>query len=169
MFSLDGGSLCLFLGHALGDESVVLCLLLLLVLDAAALEGTEVTATLETERSHETLDFGTARRINMGEEYTKPPNSRLGIRLRVLLLRTLDLPPDDILPHIVLLAQIEEFANLRRTLGSETFGKDGVGETGDVGVALLDDDEGEDGDVGADDAAADGLALALTGAAGTVA
>ena len=46
---------------------------------------------------------------------------------------------------------------------------DGVGEAGDVLLALLDDGEGKDGEIAADDAAADGLALALTGAAGAVA
>lgn len=46
---------------------------------------------------------------------------------------------------------------------------DDVGQAGDVGLALLDDAEGEDGEVHADDAAADGLALALTGASGAVA
>lgn len=46
---------------------------------------------------------------------------------------------------------------------------DGVGQAGEVVVALLDDGEGEDGQIHADDAATDGLALALTGAAGTVA
>lgn len=46
---------------------------------------------------------------------------------------------------------------------------DDVGQAGDVVVALLDDGEGEDGQVHADDAAADRLSLALTGAAGAVA
>ena len=44
-----------------------------------------------------------------------------------------------------------------------------VGEAGDIGVALLDDGESEDRQVHGDDAAADGLALALTSAAGAVA
>lgn len=46
---------------------------------------------------------------------------------------------------------------------------DDVGQAGDVVVALLDDGEGENGKVHADDAAADRLSLALTGAAGAVA
>jgi len=46
---------------------------------------------------------------------------------------------------------------------------DGVGEAGQLGVALLDDGESEDSKVGGDDAATDGLALALTSAAGAVA
>ena len=56
---LDGCDLLLLLGDALGDERVVLGLLLLLALDPAALEGTQVTTTLETERGNQTLDFGT--------------------------------------------------------------------------------------------------------------
>lgn len=46
---------------------------------------------------------------------------------------------------------------------------DGIGEAGDVLLALLDDGEGNDGEIGTDDAAADRLAPALTGAAGAVA
>lgn len=46
---------------------------------------------------------------------------------------------------------------------------DDVGQAGDVGLALLDDGEGQDGQVHAGDAAADRLALALAGAAGAVA
>lgn len=46
---------------------------------------------------------------------------------------------------------------------------DGVGEAGDVLLALLDDGESKDGEIVADDAAADRLSLALTGAAGAVA
>ena len=96
-------------------------------------------------------------------------NSRLGIGLGVLLLRALDLPSDDILSHIVILAQVEELSDLCRTLGTESLGEDIVGQSGDVIIALLDDDEGEDGDVGTDDAPADGLALALTVATSAVA
>jgi hypothetical protein len=44
-----------------------------------------------------------------------------------------------------------------------------VGETSNVVVTLLDDNKSEDSEVHADDAAADGLALALTGAARAVA
>jgi len=94
---------------------------------------------------------------------------RLGIWLRSFLLLAGDLPSDNKLAHIVLLLEVEESADLGRTLGAETFGEDGVGEAGDLLLALLDDDEGEDGDVGADDAPADRLALALTCAARAVA
>lgn len=46
---------------------------------------------------------------------------------------------------------------------------DGVGQAGDVGITLLDNGEGEDRQVHADDAATDRLSLALTSAAGAVA
>lgn len=71
--------------------------------------------------------------------------------------------------YIVLLAETEEAADLGGTLGAEALGVDDVGQAGDVAVALLDDGQSEDGQVAADDAAADGLTLALTGSAGSVA
>ena len=71
--------------------------------------------------------------------------------------------------HIVFLAETEEPADLGGTLGTKTLGEDVVGEAVDLVLALLDDHEGEDGDIGADDAAADGLALALARAADAVA
>ena len=52
---------------------------------------------------------------------------------------------------------------------SKTLWVDGVGDTWDVGISLLDDGESEDGQVHGDDASADGLTLALTSAAGAVA
>lgn len=45
----------------------------------------------------------------------------------------------------------------------------GIGEAGDILVALLDDAKGEDREVHADDASADRLPLALTSATGAVA
>lgn len=71
--------------------------------------------------------------------------------------------------YIVLLGEAEELADLRGALGAQALGVDDVGETGDLLLALLDDSQSEDGQVHADDAAADGLALALAGAAGAVA
>jgi len=71
--------------------------------------------------------------------------------------------------HIVFLAETEEPADLRGTLGTKTLGVDGVGEAGELGVALLHNGERKDGKVGGDDAATDGLALALTSAARAVA
>lgn len=71
--------------------------------------------------------------------------------------------------YIVILGEVEELADLSGALGAETLGLDDVGQAGDVGLALLDDAEGQDGQVHADDAAADGLSLALAGSSGAVA
>jgi len=87
----------------------------------------------------------------------------LGVRLGIRVLRR-DLSPDNVLAHIILLAQVEEPPDLRCTLGTEAFGEDVVSEAGDVVVALLDNRERDDGDIRTDDATAHGFALALTGA-----
>jgi hypothetical protein len=71
--------------------------------------------------------------------------------------------------YIVILGEAEELADLGGALGAQALGVDNIGQAGDVLLALLDDGEGEDGEVLADDAATDGLALALAGAAGAVA
>lgn len=91
---------------------------------------------------------------------------RLGVWLRSFLLFAGDLPSNDKFAHIVLLLEVEESADLGRTLWAEAFGKDGVGEARDLLLALLDDDEGEDGNVGTDDATADRLASTLASATG---
>ena len=78
---------------------------------------------------------------------TRQGHSRLGVRLRIFLLSALHLSVDDVLPHIVLLAKIEEFPYLGCSLRPKTLGQNIVREPGNVGVALLDDDEGEGGDV----------------------
>jgi hypothetical protein len=134
-----------------------------------------VALVLQTLGSDQTLDLGC-----------------LGVGLRALLLG-LHLAADDELTnleswpsdstlceqedwrrsyektHIIFLAETEETADLGGTLGAETLGVNHVGEAGDVLVALLDDAQGKDGEVHADDAAADRFPLALAGAAGTVA
>ncbi len=71
--------------------------------------------------------------------------------------------------YIVLLAETEEAADLGGSLGTEALRVDDVGQAGDVVVALLDDGEGEDGQIASDNAAADRLASALAFAPGSVA
>jgi hypothetical protein len=73
------------------------------------------------------------------------------------------------IPNIVLLCETEEAANLRGTLGTEAFRLDGVGETWNVLLALLDERECEDGEILSNNAATNGLALALTGTARAIA
>lgn len=94
---------------------------------------------------------------------------RLGVGLRTLLLLAHNLPSHNVFPDIVLLGQVEEPPDLSRTLGAEAFGEDDVGEPGDLVVALLDDDDGQDRDIGADNATTDRLAAALACAADAVA
>jgi len=71
--------------------------------------------------------------------------------------------------YIVFLGEAKELADLRCALGTEALGVHDVGDAGDIVVALLDDRERKDGQVHGHDAATDGFALALTGAAGSVA
>ncbi len=108
----------------------------------------------------------------------------LGVRLLALVLG-FDFPANDVLANllksatlhathtsptdIVLLLQAEEAADLGRALRSQALRMDRVGQARDLPVAELDDAEREDGEVRADDAAADALPLALAGAPRAVA
>jgi hypothetical protein len=94
---------------------------------------------------------------------------RLSVRLGILLFRRLDFTTDDILAHIILLAQVEEFANLRRTLGTETLREDIVGKVGDIVIALLDDDNSKNSNIGSDNTTTNGFAPALASTADAVA
>lgn len=91
----------------------------------------------------------------------------LGVRLGTLGLAG-NLTPDDELPDVVVLAQVEEPPDLGGPLGSETLGQNGVGQTGDLVVSLLDDDDREDGNVRVDDATSDRLPLSLAVSSGSV-
>jgi hypothetical protein len=90
----------------------------------------------------------------------------VGLLLRIL---GLDFPSDNKLADIVLLGQIEKLANFARSLGTETFRVRDIGDSGNFLVTLLDDDDREDREIGADDAASDGFAFSFSGTAGSVA
>jgi hypothetical protein len=139
------------LGHTLGQNLSILVGLVLDLLSLAALESDAMTLVLKTLGGDEPLDLG-----------------GLGVR-RLALALGLDLATDDVLADIVILGEAEEAADLGGALGAEALGVHDVGQAGDVVVALLDDAEGKDGHVVADDTAVDGLALALAGATGSVA
>jgi len=149
--SLDGGDFLLLLGHTLGNKSLELDLLLLLAFYTAALERAEVTAALETDGGDKTLNFRS-----------------LGVWLGVGLLGD-NLATNNVLANIILLAQVEEFPDLGRALGAQSFREDVIGQPGDLRVALLDNDQREDGNVVSNNASTDRLALTLAGTAGTVA
>jgi len=145
------GLLGLDVVDTLGKESGVLGSSILGSLGVAALERDAVALVLEALWGNKTLDLWC-----------------LGVCLLALTL-WLDLAADDELADIIILGETEELADLGGALGTKTLGVDSVGDAGDIGLSLLDDGESEDGQVHGDDAAADGLALALTGAARAVA
>jgi len=72
-------------------------------------------------------------------------------------------PLDDVLPDVIILVQVKELPDVRGTLGSQTPGDGVVGQSGDLGITLLDDGHGQNGKVSVNDASADGLTLPLTG------
>merc|ERR1719364_182687 len=88
--------------------------------------------------------------------------------LRLLLLPLLPLPgltAHHELPHVVFLFQGEELSDVRRALRAQAPGPLVIGQARNLLGALPDDDQGEGREVGTDDAAPHGLALALTSAA----
>jgi len=80
-----------------------------------------------------------------------------------------DLASDDVLAYVIFFGKIEELTNLGRSLGTKTLGQNIIGETWKLFVSLLNDDEGEDSNIRADDATADGLAAPLSVAPLTIA
>lgn len=120
-------------------------------LSTTALESDESALALQTLRSNKTLDLRS-----------------LGVGLLALTLG-LDLTANDETADIVLLVETEELADLGGTLGTQALRDSSVGQTGDLGLASLDDGEGDDSEILTGDGTTDGLALALTSAAGAVA
>lgn len=62
---------------------------------------------------------------------------------------------DDVLADIILLAEIEELADVASALGSETTWNVDVGQSGNLLLTLADDDQGEGRQVLVNDASAD--------------
>jgi len=143
--------LALGLGDTLGEDLGVLVGSILGLLGVAALECDAVTLVLEALWGNKTLDLRC-----------------LGVWLLAFAL-WLDLTTDDELSDIIFLAEAEELADLRSTLGTKTLSCNSIGDTWDSGITLLDDAEGEDGEVHCDDASTDGFTLAFTGTTWAVA
>jgi len=78
-----------------------------------------------------------------------------------LLTGLLDLAADDELADVGIALEVKEAADLGGTLGAKAAGVLDVGHAVDLLRAGLDDDQVQDGDIGAEDAAADGLTAAL--------
>lgn len=143
--------LFLSLLEALGNKLGILGGGTLRRLDALALESEAVSLALQDDGSDETLDSG---RLECG-------------LLALLLCR--DFATDDVLADIVILAEIEELSDLAGTLRAKSARNGNVGEAGQLLLAILHNDDRQNCKIGADDAAADRLALALACAARAVA
>ena len=86
-----------------------------------------------------------------------------------LLAVLLNLAANDKLADVISLGEAEQLSDAGGTLRAEAAGLLVVGQTLNVLLALLDDDEVNNGHLGRDDAAAHGLALALARLARAVA
>jgi len=128
--------------QVLGEQLGVLRALHLVLLRSLLAERQSSSLTLEAYGRDEALDLG---------------------RLVLLLLAFFEgeRSSHDILPHVVVLGEVEELADLGGSLGAARARHEAVGEAVDLGLALLDDDEREHGEVHVDDAALDRLAAAL--------
>jgi hypothetical protein len=71
--------------------------------------------------------------------------------------------------HIIFLAETEEPTDLSGTLRAQTLGVNGIGDSWNIVVALLDNAESQDRQVHAHDATTDRLALAFSSSARSVA
>ena len=150
--SLDGSSLdfsgdfvavsvSLSLLDVLGEDLVVLGLVVLGLLEAGGLLSLFEGLSPESLFGDESLDLG---------------------GLVEGLVALLDFSPDYVLPHIVLLSEGEGLSDGGGSLGAEASGLVAVGHAFDFGVSLLGDAQGDDGEVGATDAASHGLSLSLS-------
>mmetsp|Transcript_40026 Transcript_40026/g.120623 ORF Transcript_40026/g.120623 Transcript_40026/m.120623 type:complete len:273 (-) Transcript_40026:258-1076(-) len=130
------------LGEPLGNKLLVRGGVLLVPQDRVHLRGTARPLPLKGEGGHQALDLG---------------------RLAVVLSPLGGvLPGDNVLADIILLLEVKQLPDLIGTLGSEATGDGLVGESGDGVGTSSGDDQVEHGNVVANDAPADGLALALT-------
>jgi len=127
---LGSSNLALLLRKSLGEDCVVLLFLFLLRLETTTFEGSEVTATLEAEGGDETLDF-----------------RGLGVGLGIGFLGRLDLATNDILAHIILLAQVEERPNLSRSLRTQSLRQYIIRQSRNIIISLFDDNDREHSDV----------------------
>jgi len=119
--------------------------------DARTLLRLDATRALKDDWSDEALDLG---------------RLRLGLLLTFLQLQR---PSNDVLSDVVVLVEVEQLADLARSLGSEATRDGGVGQAWNLSLALLHDDEVENGQVGVDDASSDASAVTLSRASGPVA
>lgn len=170
MTGFCGSDLGLLLRKSLGKNGVVFLFLFLLSLEVTAFEGSEMTTALETEGSDETLDFWTMGGVSTCyKEKRKGRNVRLGIWLSTFFLRRCDLASNNVLAHIILLAQVEEGANLGCPLRAKSLRKDVIRQARDIVITLLYDDDGENGDIGTNDTSSNRFSFTFTSTTDSVA
>jgi len=145
------GSLLTLLVHTFGQQLSILVRSVLGRLGASSLQCDAVSLVLHALRSNESLDLG-----------------GFGIGLCTFFLGG-DFTADDELANIILLGQTKESSDFGGSLGTKTLGVDHVSETRDIIIALLHDRKSQNREILTDNAATDGLALAFTGASGSVA
>lgn len=125
----------------------------LLVLGSVLLGGLEAVESLS-------LDHLLATDNLLGDE-----SLDLG-SLVVSLVSTLDLAAGNVATHVVLLVEAEDRADVVSSLLKETGGDILVGATFDFFVTLLHDLEGDDTEIGASEATADGTSSSVTSSLG---
>jgi hypothetical protein len=135
---------------SLDNKGVVLGNGLLLSQSVPLLQALQVPSSLQSHGGDQSLNLG-----------------GLGVWLGSFLLG-LNFSSDNELSDVVFLGQVEEPSDLGGSLGTQSLRQDGVGQSGDFLFTLLDDDDGQDGDVGVDDATSNRLSLSLTGSSGSV-
>jgi len=128
--------------ESLGDQVIVGLSILAGRLIALALLGADLAAVLETAGSDQSLDLGS-----------------LGGWLLSILG---DLSSHNVLSYIILLAEVKQSEDLGGSLGAQSDGSVLVGQTLNLLIALLNDDQVEDREISANNAAANGFSLALS-------
>lgn len=103
--------------------------------------GLQSSLSLQSLRSNQSLDLRS-----------------LGVSLTVLLNGT----SDNVVSDVILLGQTEELSDVVGSLRTQSLWGGDIGQTLNVGLTLLDNGKGNDGQVLVDDTASDGLSLSLT-------
>lgn len=143
--SLGDGGLALLLVDGL-EELIVLLLVSDLLGKASSLLVDLLATAAESDGGDEALNLGCNGAVTLS-------------------LLSGDGTANDELADVVFLAQVEELADARGTLGTEALGDGLVGDIGDLLLSLLYNDDVDYGHLRGDDASADRLAAAISLAA----
>ena len=129
-------------GKSLGDNLLVGSSLFLVSEDGGHLFCLAMTLALQHKRCHKTLDLGSFASLDtlLAGKGTR----------------------NNVLADIIILGQVEQLADVVGSLGTQTTGDSVVGQSWDLLLSLLGDNQVKDGDVVSNNATSDGLALTLT-------